>query len=110
MKNRKVDKNLQRNKQKLKISDYVLEIDGKDITKATIEYEFIKITSVSFLDGKKDEVKYNPAISIEIRGIDNNNNEAWFCFELDMSLEQLNKYTNKPVNITEFVSKSEAFI
>ena len=86
---------MESNKQKLKVSDYVFEIDGKDITKAEVEYEFLKNL---------------PAIFIDIKGVDNNNNEAWFCFELEMDLKQLNNYNDKPVEITEFVSDCEAFI
>lgn len=86
---------MESNKQKLKVSDYVFEIDGKDITKVEVEYEFLKNL---------------PAISIDIKGVDNNNNEAWFCFELGMDLKQLNNYIDKPVEITEFVSDCEAFI
>lgn len=97
-------------KQKLKVTDYIFEIDGKEISKVEVEYNFINLTSTSFKDGKKDKIKFIPAISIDISGIDNNNNEAWFCFELDMSLEQLNKYTNQPTDITQYVADCEAFI
>lgn len=110
MNNQNVNENSQRHRQKLQVSDYVFEIDGKDITKAEVEYEFIKLTSVSFKDGKKDATEYLSVISIDISGVDSNNSEAWFCFELDMSLEQLNTYTDRPTDITEYLSDCEAFI
>lgn len=90
----------------MKVSDYVFDIDSKDIKKAEVEYEFIKLTSVSFKDG----IKYLPAISIDLSGIDSNNSEIWFYFELDMNLEQLNTYADTPTNITEYLSDCEVFI
>lgn len=110
MNNQNINEAPIRKKQKLNVSNYVFEIDGKDIIKAEVEYELSKFTTIFYKDGKRDRVEYFTAISIEVTGIDDNNNEAWFCFELDMSLEQLNTYPEKPVNITEFVSSSEAFI
>ena len=59
---------------------------------------------------KKDKVEYLPAISIEVSGIDSNNNDTWFCFELEMNLVQLNSYSNVPTDITKFLSDCEAFI
>lgn len=92
------------------MSDYLFEIDGKDILKAAVKYEFIKLSVVSFKDGEKDNTKYLPAISIEISGVDSNNNEAWVCFQLEMSLEQLYSYSNIPTDITKYLSDCEAFI
>jgi len=98
MNSQDINENLQKNKQKLKVTDYVFEIDGKDISKAEVEYDFIKLTSVSYKNGKKDKVEYLPAISIEVSGIDSNN------------LVQLNSYSNVPTDITKFLSDCEAFI
>lgn len=58
----------------------------------------------------KNEVNSIPALSLDLRGFDKDNNKTWFSVELLMGLEELNKYPEKPVNITEYLSDCEAFI
>lgn len=110
MNNLDINENAYGNKQKLNVCDYVFEIDNNDIMNVEVEYKFFDLTSVSFKDGKKDKTEYLPAILFDISGVDKDNNEAWFSFELDMSLEHLNTYSENPVDITRYLSYAEAFV
>lgn len=94
---------------KLRVSDYVFEIDGKDIYNCVVKYSITENMMVHYNDGSLEEV-YKPVINLEIQGNDLNKNEAWICFELNLGLKELNKYSSIPTNIIDKVSKSESFI
>ena len=79
--------------QKLKVQDYVFEIDGENINSSVVTYTF-----------------YKTLLGLEISGVNNENKEAWIYFELEMNLNDLNKYSKVPTNISEYVSSSESFI
>lgn len=94
---------------KLRVSDYVFEIDGKDIYNCVVKYSITENMMIHYSDGHIEE-EYNPVIVLEIQGNDLNKNEAWICFELNLGLKELNKYSSIPTNIIDKVSKSESFI
>ena len=95
--------------QKLNISDYVFEIDGKDIYNLELKYSINETKNVHYKDGHVEEI-YSPVICFEVQGIDLDENESWIYFEINMGLKELNRCSNKPINIIDKVSKSEAFI
>jgi len=94
---------------KLNFSEYVFEIDGKNILNVLLKYSISEDRTVCYGD-KHIENVYKPVINLEIYGFDNNNNEAFISFELNIGLTELNQYSSVPTNIINKVSKSEAFI
>lgn len=96
---------------KLNVSDYAFELDGRNIIKCFLKYSVNEHENIiRYVDGS-EENRYEPVISIEVNGIDlNSEKEAWFYFELNMGLNELNNYSENPVNIIDKVSKSESFI
>ena len=93
----------------LNFSEYVFQIDGKDIYDVILKYSIIENVSVYYSDKHVEDI-YKPVINFEIYGVDNNANEAFISFELNIGLTELNKHSNTPTNIINKVSKSEAFI
>ena len=97
-------------KEKLKISDYVFEMDGKDIGNAQITYYYDCMESIKLNNGKEVKKEYIPLISLEIAGI-YNNKKASLNFMLQLDLEMLNKFSpNKIEDITKYLLDGEAFI
>lgn len=96
--------------QKLKVSDYVFEMNNKDIENVYVTYSFGTLTSWSFKEGKIDKTKYLPVINFELSGVDSENREAWISFELRMDLNMLNECSETPTDISKFTSTSEAYI
>lgn len=96
---------------KLNVSDYAFELDGWNIVKCYLKFSVNEYeNTVHYADGCEEKAKYQ-VISFEINGVDlNTEKEAWFCFELNMSLDELNTYSEKPVNIIDKVSDRESFI
>lgn len=96
---------------KLKVMDYAFEIDNENIEKVEVTYAFGNMVGTHFKDGKKtDKITHTPYISFELNGTDNKGNTAWISFEINISLDKLNTYTEKPTDITEFLSLSESFL
>lgn len=96
--------------QKLKVSEYVFEIDNKDIVGSEVKYEIANLESCALKNGKWEKGQNYPVINIELSGKDSDGRDAWICFEVNMDLEKLNKYTQEPTNIIEYISDCEAFI
>lgn len=97
-------------KKKLNVSEYVFEIDGKDIINCNLEYSLTETIKTYYKDKSEEEI-YNPIINISLEGVDYKaNNESWISFELNIGLKELNKYTSIPTNIISKLSKGESFI
>lgn len=94
----------------LNFPDYIFEIDGKDIKDARVIYNYGSLERTEFECGKKTKVTYSPTIDLEILGIDDNLNEAYLCFELNLDLETLNNFNNGIEDITKYMLETEAFI
>ena len=94
----------------LNFPDYIFEIDGKDIKDARVIYNYGSLERTEFEYGKKTKVTYSPTINLEILGIDDNFNEAYLCFELNLDLETLNSFNNGIEDITKYMLETEAFI
>ena len=74
---------------RLKISDYILEIDGKDIINVEATYSISSRDVMYFKDGKKDRVEEVPELEIELYGTDNEGNDAWISFMIDTDVNYL---------------------
>jgi len=95
---------------KLKIDEYAFEIDGKDILGVELKYSFDFIDHAIYKDGKKQDVIYEPAITIELCGKDKENNEAWIYFDLKTDVKYLNTLSNLPSDVSFLLHGSESFI
>lgn len=96
--------------QKLKINEYIFEIKQNNIYNAYLEYSFDKIQCSNFKDGKKINTNLIDSINFQISGIDENNKEAYLSFLIKTNLKELNKYTNKPIDITNYLVEGELLV
>ena len=96
--------------QKLKINEYIFEIKQNNIHNAYLEYSFDKIKCSNFKDGKKINTHLIDSINFQISGIDENNKEAYLTFLIKTNLKELNKYTNKPIDITNYLVEGELIV
>ena len=96
--------------QKLKINEYIFEIKQNNIHNAYLEYSFDKIQCSNFKDGKKINTNLIDSINFQISGIDENNKEAYLTFLIKTNLKELNKYTNKPIDITNYLVEGELIV
>lgn len=96
---------------KLNVSDYAFELDGRNIIKCYLTYSVDEYeNTIHYVDGH-EEKEYNSVITFEINGIDlNTEKEAWFSFELNVGLDELNRYSDKPINIIDKIYDGESFI
>ena len=95
---------------KIKVEDYTFEIENTNITKVYVSYTFGKSEIISYENGKREDISYEDEITITLSGIDNNDNEAWISFLIKSNLEELNKYTENPKDISKHINKGEAFV
>lgn len=105
--NKKNGKEIERN---LRVDEYVLEIDKKDIFNVDIIYQINNNEVTIYEDGKKKEEVTKPIIDITLKGQDYNNNEAWISFELDTDINYLNSLKETPTDITNLLLETECFI
>lgn len=96
--------------QKLKINEYIFEIKQNNIHNAYLEYSFDKIQYSNFKDGKKISTNLIDSINFQISGIDENNKEAYLSFLIKTNLKELNKYANKPIDITNYLVEGELIV
>ena len=85
---------------KLKVDEYVFEIDWKDNLSVELKYSFDFIESTIYKDGKKVDIVKEPAITIELCGKDRDNNDAWICFDLKTDVKYLNRLSSVPSDIS----------
>lgn len=97
-------------KRKLKVNEYVLEIDNKDIFDVVITYKIDEIESITYKDGKRLEEKLEPVLVIELNGKDKEGNESWISFDLKVDIDYLNTLSKEPTDITHLLLGSESFI
>lgn len=95
-------------KLKLRVMDYVFNYKGIDLTQAYLEYYFDRILTVQYKDGIRQEEKYKPIIFFCVTAV-LDEEEYSFEFAIEMSLEDLNKLSDKPTNINEYVNQGEIF-
>lgn len=95
---------------KLKVDEYVFEIEGRDIYNTYITYGIGNYESTFYKDGKKSNSITRSALSIELNGKDKNGNEAWIYFDLDFDLDYFNSLSKIPTDISYLLVTSESFI
>lgn len=98
-------------KKKLNVFDYAFEIDGRNIVKCYLIYAIDDYENiVRYVDGHEETNNF-PVISIEINGVDlNTGDDCWFSFEIKIGLDELNNFSEVPVNIIDKVYDGECFI
>lgn len=97
-------------RRKLKVSEYVFEIDGKDIYDTDIIYRLDNYESSTFKDGKKVEITMEKIINIELTGKDRDGKEAWISFYMKYNIDYLNSLSKIPIDISNLLMRSESFI
>jgi len=95
---------------KLKVNEYVLEIDNIDIYDVNVTYKIDKIESITYKDGKRYEEKLESVLVIELNGNDKEGNEAWISFDLKVDIDYLNTLSKEPTDITHLLLGSESFV
>lgn len=92
---------------KLKVTDYVFEYKGNDLTNAYLEYYRDKVKYTEYKNGKKDEEYYIPIIFLAIKAkLDNS--EYSFDFAIEKYVDILNNLeVNNTRDITEFINYGE---
>lgn len=95
---------------KLKVDEYVFEIEGKDIYDTYITYSIGNYESTVYKDEKKYDNIIRSTLSIELNGKDKNGNEAWIYFDLDFDLDYFNSLSKIPTDISYLLFNSESFI
>ena len=96
-------------KKKLKVDEYVFEIEGKDIFNTYITYNIGNYESTIYKDGKKDIIMKS-VLSIELNGKDKNGQDAWISFDLKFDIDYFNSLSNIPTDISYLLVTSESFI
>lgn len=81
-----------------------LEVNNEDITKLKLEYEFGNYTTIYYKDGKKSKEEVKPCITFELRGKNKNQEDVWFEFEVRLGLDDLNKFKQKPIDISKSIT------
>ena len=94
---------------KLRIMDYVFCYKGIDLKNAELEYCFSKIQSIEFKDGEISKEQFSPVICFSINAQSDNDNTCAFEFMVNMNVDSLNEFPNKPTNINEYIVKGETF-
>ena len=97
-------------KKKLKVDEYVFEVEGKDIYNTYIIYSVGNYESLIFKNGKKVDTIIKSALSIELSGKDKFGNEAWVYFDLDFDIDYFNSLSRIPTDISYLLINSESFI
>lgn len=97
-------------KQKLKVDEYVVEINNEDIGKVEISYYFDKIKYTIFDNGQKDKEYYKDVVFIDVYGVNKDNHDAGFSFAVMLSLKELNEYNDVPNDISRYIHEGEAFL
>jgi len=95
-------------KKKLKVDEYVFEIEGKDIYNTYITYSIGSYESSVYKDGRKCDNIVHSVLSIELNGKDKNENDAWISFYLDF--DYFNSLSKIPTDISYFLENSESFV
>lgn len=96
-------------KYRLKVTDYIFNYLGQDLTNAYLEYYFDDLKYVKYENGKREKEGKAPIIFFSISA-NLYNNEYSFEFCLEKSLDDLNKLKiNTPKDITKFINEGETY-
>lgn len=97
-------------KTKLKVEEYVFEIEGKDIYNTYLTYSIGKYESMIYKDGKKVDTTVKNGLCIELNGNDRNGFDAWISFDLKFDIDYFNSLSRVPTDISYLLVGSESFI
>ena len=89
--------------QKLHVYNSYLEINNEEIIDLNLEYELENHTVTNYENGKKAKEETKEYIIFDITGKTKDNREAYFSFELKLSLNDINKFDKKPVDISKYL-------
>ena len=95
---------------KLKVDEYVFEIEGKDIYNTYITYSVGKYEPMIYKDGKKIDTTVEHGLCIELNGNDRNGFDAWISFDLKFDIDYFNSLSLVPTDISYLLEGSESFI
>ena len=97
-------------KTKLKVQDYVFEIDGEDIFDTELKYSVSEMEIFYYEKGiKKSNIQ--PLIEIELNGLNKSKKEGWVSFYVKTDISYLNSLpNNKIVDITNLLWQTDAFV
>lgn len=91
-------------KQKLHIYNSYLEINNEDISDLNLEYGFGNHSIVHYSkEGKKTKAEITPCIMFDISGKTKDKKEAYLSFEVNLGLNDLNKISKKPFDISRYI-------
>ena len=94
---------------KLKVEDYVFEIEGEDIFDTTLNYKVSEL-EIGFYEKGERKTKIEPLIDFELSGINKEKKEGWISFSLKTDLKYLNSLPNNQiVDITNKLWETESF-
>ena len=96
-------------KKKLKVDEYVFEIEGKDTYNTYLTYSVGNFELMIYKDGKKDNI-IEHALCIELNGKDRNGSDAWISFDLKFDIDYFNSLSRVPTDISYLLVGSESFI
>ena len=84
---------------KLKVDEYVFEIEGKDIYNTYLTYSVGNFELMIYKDGKKDNI-IEHVLCIELNGKDRNGSDAWISFDLKFDIDYFNSLSRVPTDIS----------
>ncbi len=93
----------------LEVQDYVFFYKNEDLNNAKLEYYFDQIMHVEYVDGERKKESFSPLIHLSIIVDDKNKKSFTFDFMIEMDIDMLNKLSDKPNIINEYVIDGEIF-
>lgn len=96
-------------KRKLNINDYVFVIKEEDIINCYVTYNIDKIKLIKFIKEREIE-RDEESIRLELDGETKSGKMGYISMELNTSLNYLNSLSNRPIEISEYITEIEAFI
>lgn len=90
---------------KLNVMDYIFRYKGEDLGNCKVEYYFDKMTVTNYKEGSYDVSLLNIFISAS----DKLTSNYTFEYAIKMSLDELNKLSDKPNNINEYIYQGETY-
>lgn len=96
-------------KRKLNINDYAFVIKEEDIINCCVTYNFDKIKVTKFINEHKVESNED-SIRVELDGETKSGKTGHISMDLNTSLSYLNSLSNKPTEISKYISEIDAFI
>lgn len=97
-------------KRKLRVEEYVFEIDGEDIFDTKLSYELSELDIFYYKNGKK-ETKTEPLLGFELKGLNKDKKESWISFYIKTNIDYLNSLEDKKIiDITNLLWQTDAYI